>query len=93
MKDYLTLAIETLHDSNYKEEHKAEILLWRSVVIQALEDLNLSTYAKKNKRWHNQAIQWFVDKDENFYTICECAELCPEKVLNIASNIIANMNL
>lgn len=92
MKNYLALSMEILQDSNHKEEHKAEILLWRSVVMQGLEDLSLSPYTKKNKRWRNQAIQWFINKDENFYTICECAELCPEKVLNIAYNIIANLS-
>lgn len=92
MKDYSTLATEPLNNSNYKEEHRAEILLWRSVIMQSLEDLSLSPYSKKNKRWRNQAVQWFIDKDEDFYTICEYAELCPEKILNIAYNIIASIN-
>ena len=89
MTEQNSIEVDQLYINNHQEEPHGEIALWRAVVMQSLEDLTLSSSNKKYRRWRDQATKWFVDRDENFYAICECAGLSAEKVLNIASDIIA----
>lgn len=85
-----TIESEQLYLRDLDEENlKGEIPLWRAVVMQALEDLELPSSNTKYRRWSRQATKWFMDADENFNVICECANLSPEKVLTVAYGIIS----
>jgi hypothetical protein len=72
-----------------EENIEGEAPLWRAVVIQALGDLKLPPSNAKYRRWRHQATKWFMDADENFNAVCECANFPPEKVLTVAYDIIS----
>lgn len=75
-------AIEQLYPDNI--EIPQEVTLWRAVVIQNLDDLLLPASNHKYRIWRQQAIKWFMKADEDFYSVCEYANLSPGKVQKIA---------
>ena len=79
---------EQLYLNNNKISQE-EIDLWRAVVVQSLDDLLLPPSNNKYRRWRKQAIDWFIKADEDFYSVCEYANLSPRKILELARLNIA----
>lgn len=62
-----------------------EIMLWRAVVVQALDDIIANNY------WtQRQAISWLLEDSADFYLVCSFAELQPRTVRKAAWKIITN---
>jgi hypothetical protein len=92
MKDFrriwtIAMHIETITQEQYwieSETLDGETKLWRAVIFQALEDLNLPPTNIRYRRWRKQATQWFLELEEEFEMVCELAKFPPECILTIA---------
>ena len=84
---------DQLYLNNNEEARRGEINLWRAVVKQSLDDFLLPDSNNKYRIWREQAIQWFVEADEDFYIICKFANLSAEKILESAYRNIAKIKI
>lgn len=80
---------EPLYVNDNQDLYRKEINLWRAVISQCLDDLHLPPSNRKYIVWQKQAVRWFVEADQDFYTICEYARISPEEVLKYANKIIS----
>ncbi len=71
-----------------KLEERAYISLWRSVITQALMDAGSESKKTENKRAKHEAISWLLGGGEEFLTVCEMAEMCPDYVMRKAKEAI-----
>ncbi len=71
-----------------KIEERAYISLWRSVITQALMDAGSESKKSENKRAKHEAISWLLGGGEEFLTVCEMAEMCPDYVMRKAKEAI-----
>ena len=69
-----------------------EVIMWRAVIIQALDDLKLLPTNKKYRSWKRRATKWFTDADEDFYEVCELADLPPQYILQYAHYLMVKNN-
>ncbi len=69
-----------------------EVIMWRAVIMQALDDLKLLPTNKKYRSWKRRAIKWFTDADEDFYEVCELADLSPQYILQYAHYLMVRNN-
>lgn len=72
------------------EQVEAEIMLWRAVIMQNLDDLKLPLTNKKYRSWVKQATKWFSDADVDFYMVCELASINPQFVLQQAHHLMVS---
>lgn len=66
--------------------------VFREVIVRALCDAlgftNLPPHRDEHKKAVNIARAWFIEADEDFYLICDLAELEPDMVRNTSMALI-----
>jgi hypothetical protein len=65
-----------------EEEHYAvenELLLWRSVLDQAMQDISYLGNDKEYIKFREDAIHWLINDSDDFDLICDFAMLDSEK--------------
>ena len=80
---------DLLNFNDNEQMIKKELSLWRAVLIQALADLRLPNSNERYRLWRKQATEWFIEADEDFIMVCECANLSPQYIRKMAYDIIA----
>lgn len=79
-------------DFNYKYSndnvyYKAEIALWKSVILQAMVDLQSNSKKKIANTYRIKSLMWFNLKNEEFLTVCNYAGLNPKYVYEKAMKV------
>lgn len=80
--------IEEIESLDNITEYKRLRSMWRSVIYQALIDLNSRSTSKRGKSYKIKARRFFFGSREDFHLTCQHASLNPQVVLNKARNIL-----
>jgi hypothetical protein len=75
-----------------EEEYKNCVVLWRSVILQALTDLKSNVNKEKNNLYRAKAILWINLNNENFLTVCDRADISPAVVYRCKLRIMKETN-
>jgi hypothetical protein len=54
--------------------------LWRAVITQALMDAATSSAKPEARRFRTDAISWLLSYSDDFESVCDNANLCPDYV-------------
>lgn len=87
MKQQVNVKIDPVYGVN-ELKISNEMRLWRAVIEQNLSDLLLPPVNKKYRSYAKKAIIWFSEADQDFYTVCEFADLNPQPILQKAHHLI-----
>lgn len=69
-----------------------EILLWRAVIDQAIEDFLNTNTDKESRMLRLQAKVWLFDSNADLEEVCYMAQLTPAMVRNKAITVKENTN-
>ena len=65
---------------------QAEVILWQSVIIQALRDLQVGAWKDRSSR--TVASSWVFSDSPDFYVACDLSGWTPDYIRRIARKII-----
>lgn len=80
--------IEEIESLDEITEYRRLRSVWRSVIYQALTDLNSRSTSRRGLSYKIKARHFFFGNDEDFNLTCQHASLDPNVVLNKAKLIL-----